>query len=425
MNYQRSQVSTLRERLAEPPERLILVTGPRQTGKTTLVRQALANIDLPKRYLAVDKLEAPRLPLVPEDGATAASAPRDAPLRAGQRDTQWLARVWEQARNDAERSPQGAVLALDEIQKIPDWSEAVKGLWDADRRDGRRLHVILLGSAPLLMLKGTSESLAGRFETIRVTHWSFDEMSSAFGFDVPHYVYFGGYPGAARWIEQPERWRAYILESLTEPTIERDIIALQRVDKPALLERLFELGVEYSGEILSYNKMLGQLTEAGNSTTLARYLNLLESAGMLAGLSRHSGSAQQSKRSSPKLLALNTALMAASSGRTFEEAQADRSFWGRLVETAVGAHLCNTAAPGQHVRYWRDEKGREVDFVLRAGPHLAAFEVKSGKHQQKHAGLEAFEAKHPDAALVPVGEGGDWPLDKFLSTPAGEWFNRR
>ena len=416
MDYQRSQVSTLRERLAELPERLILVTGPRQTGKTTLVRQALDGIDRPRRYLAVDEPEAARLTDVPERGEDPASSARDA---------RWLARVWEQARNDAGRSPQGAVLALDEIQKIPDWSEAVKGLWDADRRDGRRLHVILLGSAPLLMLKGTSESLAGRFETIRVTHWSFDEMSSAFGFDIPHYVYFGGYPGAARWIERPERWREYILESLIKPNIERDIIALQRVDKPALLQRLFGLGIEYSGQILSYNGMLGQLAEKGNTTTLAHYLDMLENAGMLAGLSRHSGSAQQSKRSIPKLVALNTALMAVSSLRTFEEAQADQSFWGRLVETAVGAHMCNTATPGQRVRYWRDEKGREVDFVLQAGPRLAAFEVKSGRHKQRHAGLKAFGEKHPDAVLVAVGEGGDLTLGKFLSAPTGECFNRR
>ena len=245
--YQRTQVSTLLNRLSETPQRLMIVTGPRQTGKTTLVQQALGQIEQPSRYVAVDEPEPATFPMVPDLDARYSESPdqQSVPLDA-QRDAQWLVRTWELARKAAEDSERGFVLAIDEIQKIPNWSEAVKGLWDADRRLGRPLHVILLGSAPLLMQRGLSESLAGRYETVRLMHWSFAEMSAAFGFDLQSFIYFGGYPGAASLVSEQSRWRAYIAEALVEPNIERDILAMQRVDKPALLKRLFQLGAEYS-----------------------------------------------------------------------------------------------------------------------------------------------------------------------------------
>ena len=284
--YERAQKSTLLQRLGEEPQRLIIVTGPRQTGKTTLVQQVLDGTYLPSRYLPVDEPDRGTLPPVHGVEADTTTFPGQAAVPfAGERDTRWLVRHWERARMDAGRSERGFVLAIDEIQKIPNWSETVKGLWDADRRHSRPLHVILLGSAPLLMQKGMSESLAGRYETIRLTHWSFAEMSAAFDFDLAHYIYFGGYPGAASLVRDHSRWREYIVGSLIEPNIERDILAMQRVDKPVLLKRLFELGAEYSGQILSYNKMLGQLQDAGNTTTLARYLDLLSDAGLITGLS--------------------------------------------------------------------------------------------------------------------------------------------
>ena len=290
----------------------------------------------------------------------------------------------------------------------------------ANRRHGRRLHVVLLGSAPLLMQRGMSESLAGRYETVRLTHWSFAEMSEAFDFDLPGYVYFGGYPGAATLRRNPERWREYIAGSVIEPNIERGVLAMQRVDKPALLKRLFELGTEYSGQILSYNKMLGQLQDAGNTTTLARYLDLLSHGGLIAGLSNHANHAHRRRASSPKLNVLNTALMSAGSGYTFEQAQADRSFWGRLVESAVGAHLFNTGRPEIRLRYWRNE-GREVDFVLERGRRLVAFEVKSGARRPSLSGLREFEERFDVENSILVGEGGV-PLAEFLSVPAREWF---
>ncbi len=429
--FQRSQVTTLCHRLAEAPHRLIALFGPRQTGKTTIVRQALRQIDLESRYLAVDEPDSPVL-RVPADTAGATY------LAPQVRNTEWLVSNWEEARREAERFGRGFVLAIDEIQKVPQWSETVKGLWDADRARACPLHVVILGSAPLLMQSGLSESLAGRFESIRVTHWSFAEMSEAFGFDLPKYLYFGGYPGAVPFVRDPDRWRNYILGALVEPNIERDILAMTRVDKPALLKRLFELGAAYSGQILSYTKMLGQLHDAGNTTTLARYLDLLSSAGLLAGVPKYSSQpclrathrqAHRRRASSPKLCVLNTALMTADSGYSFDEAQADRSFWGRIVESAVGAHLFNTVTPDISLHYWR-ESSDEVDFVLQRGPRIIAIDllarcaqarVKSGSKTFPLRGMSAFEQKFDPLRSLLVGEG-NIPLDAFLTAPAHHWF---
>ena len=277
-SYQRAQVATLVRRLTEPPERLVAIFGPRQTGKTTIVHQALRQVDRQSRYLSADEPDSPTLRIRTELSLD------EAMPAPGLRDADWLVRHWTQARREAERRENGFVLVLDEIQKIPRWSETVKGLWDADRARHCPLHVVILGSAPLLMQSGLSESLAGRFEPLRVTHWSFPEMAGAFGFDLSNYLYFGGYPGAAPLVREPARWRDYVRHALIEPNVERDILSMTRVDKPALIKSLFELGAGLSGQILSYNKMLGQLQDAGNTTTLARYLDLLSSAGLLTGL---------------------------------------------------------------------------------------------------------------------------------------------
>ena len=239
-SFHRSQVTTLRHRLAEEPHRLIAVFGPRQAGKTTIVRQVLGQIDLGSQYRDVDAPDSP--------AASGPSGPSHLTFPISHvRDVDWLVRNWEEARRMAARPVRGFVLVFDEIQKIPRWSEAVKGLWDADRAEGCPLHVVILGSAPLLIQSGLHESLAGRFESIRVTHWSFKEMSEAFGFDLPQYLYFGGYPGAARFVADLDRWRDYILGGLVEPNIERDILSMTRVDKPALLRQLFELGCRLFG----------------------------------------------------------------------------------------------------------------------------------------------------------------------------------
>ncbi|MCY4658750.1 MAG: DUF4143 domain-containing protein [Acidobacteria bacterium] len=408
--FQRAQVETLRGRLAEPPRHIIALFGPRQTGKTTIVQQALRRIEQPSLYLAVDEPDPPSS--VPPTAATTLRRP-------AVRDADWVVSNWATARHEAERSPRGAVLVLDEIQKIPQWSTTVKGLWDADRRAALPLHVVVLGSSPLRMQSGLTESLAGRFEPIQVAHWSFPEMSDAFAVDLPGYLYYGGYPGAASLIRDEALWRDYILQALIEPNIERDVLAMTRVDKPALLKRLFDLGAGWSGQILSYTKLLGQLQDAGNTTTLARYLDLLRNAGLMTGLPKYASRLHR-RGSSPKLTVLNTALMTAGSGYSFEEAKADRTFWGRIVETAVGAHLFNTATSDIRLYYWRDGQ-REVDFVLQRGRRLIAIEVKSGPRRGSLGGLEEFAARFRSERTLLVGEGGV-PLNEFLAVPAGYWF---
>ena len=411
-DYERVQVATLVERLAELPRHIITIFGPRQTGKTTIVQQALRRIEQPSFYLAVDEPEPPAL-------RVESQTPDSALGRPAVRDAEWVVTNWEAARREAERSTRGAVLVLDEIQKIPQWSGIVKGLWDADRRVDRPLHVVVLGSSPLRIQSGLTESLAGRFVPIQVAHWSFSEMADAFGVDLPSYLYFGGYPVAASLVREQTLWRDYILRALIEPNIERDVLAMTRVDKPALLKRLFDLGASCSGQILSYTKLLGQLQDAGNTTTLARYLDLLGNAGLMTGLPKYASQPHR-RGSSPKLTVLNTALMTAGSGYSFEEARADRTFWGRIVESAVGAHLFNTAMSDTRLYYWR-EGHHEVDFVLRRGPRLVALEVKSGPRRGSPRGLDVFEGRFRPQRAMLVGEGGV-PLHEFLAAPAGYWF---
>ena len=393
--FERSQAASLAARLGEPRRFLQVVAGARQVGKTTLVEQVLAGIDVPRVFVSADE---------PTLG-----------------DSAWLASQWERARiAAAERGKAGAVLALDEVQKIAGWSETVKRLWDEDSRAHRPLKVVLLGSAPLLMNQGLTESLAGRFEIVHLPHWSYAEMRAAFGFSLDQYLYFGGYPGAAPLIKDPARWRRYLLDALIETTIARDVLLMTRVDKPALLRRLFELGCRYSGQVLSYTKMLGQLQDAGNATTLAHYLDLLAGAGMLTGLQKYAGQAVRQRGSSPKLQVLNTALMTAQSGLSPDEAKSDREFRGRLVESAVGAHLANAAAGGAcELFYWR-ERNREVDFVVRTGRTVIAIEVKSGRAPASFPGLGAFaEAFKPKRTLLVGGDG--IPLEEFLTKPVEHW----
>ena len=416
-SFQRPQAVTLYRRLTEPPQRLIALFGPRQTGKTTIVLQVLQQIDFNSYYWAIDKPDSDDEFRVPANTTKTTFLPPQEQDKAELKER--LVETWEEARLKAKQLGR-FVLVCDEIQKIPRWSEIVKGLWDADRATGCPLHVVLLGSAPLLMQSGLSESLAGRFELIRVTHWSFVEMAEAFGFDLPTYLYFGGYPGAVSSIRVPGQWRDYILDSLVEPNVERDLLAMTRVDKPALLKRLFELGAAYSGQILSYTKMQGQLQDAGNTTTLARYLDLLESAGLLAGVPKYAGRVHLVRASIPKLNVLNTALMTAGSGYSFDEAQKDRSFWGRIVESAVGAHLFNTATSDIRLHYWRDGS-HEVDFVLKRGARIVAIEVKSGAKGMPLGGMDKFKQRFSPRRSLLVGEGGI-PLNEFLKVPAHHWF---
>lgn len=396
MIFKRATYQPLLKHVSEPRRFIQVLSGPRQTGKTTLARQVMDGFEGPSHYVTADE---PAL-----------------------KDQIWLEEQWEIARVAAKAGGKRrkAILVLDEIQKISGWSETVKRLWDEDAASGLPLQVMVLGSAALLVQKGLSESLAGRYEVTHVTHWSFGEMHEAFGWNQDQYIFYGGYPGAATLIRDHERWAAYIREALIEPTISRDILLMTRVDKPALLRQLFDLGCAYSGQILSYQKMLGQLQDARNTTTLAHYLDLLNGAGLLTGLQKYSGQQVRKRSSSPKLLALNTALMTAPTQMKFSDARQDGEYWGHLVETAVGASLANgLTGKVADISYW-NVRDREVDFVISRGKKIVAIEVKSGKRKDRLPGMTAFSQAYAGARKLLVGADGI-PIDEFLLTPAESW----
>lgn len=407
-DYERPLVADLVRRLTDGRDLIVAIFGPRQTGKTTAIRQAIARCGMPVIYRPVDAAADPHRGGVPE--------------RPAERDHHWLAARWEEARHEARRRRAWVVLVFDEIQRAPDWSLAVKGLWDQDRRRGDRVRAVVLGSAPMLMQQGLTESLAGRFQSFRVTHWSFGEMSGFADLTLDEFLWYGGYPRARDFYGRFEEWAEYVRTSLVETTVRRDVLAMTRVGKPALLERLLRVGSRLSGQIVAYRKLLGHFHDAGNATTLAHYLDLLEQVGLLAGLPKYARQQHRRRAAPPKLNVLNTALLTTQAGHDFESALADRSFRGRLVESAVGAHLFLTKAPGMELHYWREDD-REVDFVTERNGRLYAIEVKSGAKTGSGAGLEAFCRRFPEAVPVVVGGGRGEPLDEVLSTPAPEWLD--
>jgi len=392
--FSRPVLSKLIQRMAEPRRFIQVLAGPRQAGKTTLARQLMKAYGDRSSYSTADTL-------APENSI-------------------WIEQQWETARFRC-RQAGSWLLALDEIQKISGWSEVIKRMWDEDSAQNLDLRVVLLGSSPLLVHRGLTESLAGRFEMLRIGHWSFSEMQTAFGWTSKQYLYFGGYPGAASLIEDEDRWRRYLLDSLIETTISRDILLMTRVDKPALLRQLFRLGCEYSGQILSYQKVLGQLQDAGNTTTLAHYLDLLSGAGMLCGLSKFSGNVIRQRGSSPKFQVLNNGLMTAQSAGSFLQAQEDPAQWGRIAESAIGAHLANGALAGYYrLFYWR-EASKEVDFVLQRGNRILAIEVKSGQRPVALPGMAAFDKIYAPAKKFLIGTNG-MSFEEFLSVRVAELF---
>lgn len=387
--YKRPCFKVLAMRLTEPRRFLQVLAGPRQSGKTTLAGQIMEEYPGKSHYASADE---PAL-----------------------KNRVWIEQQWDNARlriREGEKVEMG-LLILDEIQKIPGWSETVKYLWDQDTAKKIPLHVLILGSSPLLVQQGLTESLAGRFETIQVTHWSFPEMRDAFGWDLDTYLYYGGYPGAAPLIGDQERWARYIQDSLIETTVSRDVLLMTRVNKPALLRQLFDLGCHYSGQILSYQKMLGQLQDAGNTVTLAHYLQLLNGAGLITGLPKYAGGQARRRGSSPKLIVLNNAFMTASSHLDFQQARRNHEFWGRIVESAVGGALVNgTTGTDIKVYYWAG-RNREVDFVLCRGKRLTAIEVKSGGQKTSLPGIESFSKEFKVSKKLLVGAQG-MPFEDFF-----------
>lgn len=388
MEYVRNQYNTLKVRIEEPRKFIQVIAGPRQVGKTTLINQVLRQIGFAYAMEVADGVDA--------------------------KDTDWIRRVWDSARTAMLfRKEKEYLLVIDEIQKIANWSEAVKKEWDEDTRKGVNLKVVLLGSSRLLLKKGLTESLAGRYELIRLGHWSYQEMQDAFGFTLDEYVYFGGYPGPAHLIRDERRWKKYVKDSLVAPAIEKDVIMTSNIYKPALMKRLFELGCGYSAEVLSLTKLIGQLQDAGNVTTLAGYLEILNQCSLLAALQKYARDDARKYNSIPKYQVYNNALMTAYKGRTFEKDRIDPKVWGRWVESAVGAYLLGMAGElGYQLYYWR-EGDDEVDFIIANDGESIAIEVKSGRRGM-NSGLPKFvKAFHPKHSFV-VGTSGV-PLEDFLS----------
>lgn len=395
MMFKRAIYPILLKRLKEPRRFIQVLAGPRQVGKTTLIETAIDEMGVPVIYASADE--------------------------SGVKDHFWIQQQWDLARLSAK--DKDALLVLDEIQKIPDWSSIVKKCWDEDTRHRVHLKVVVLGSAPLLIQKGLTESLAGRFEQLPVTHWSFEEMHQAFGFSLEQYVYFGGYPGAAELIQDEPRWRRYIHDALIETTLSRDILLLNPIHKPILLRRLFQLSCEYSSQILAYHKMLGQLHDVGNTTTLAHYLELLKGVGMVAGIEKFCGNQIRQRASSPKLQVFNTALISASSNLSFGEAKQDREYWGRLLESTVGVYLLNNARDKNlNIYYWR-EGDKEVDFIVQSSKKkIIGIEVKSSIRKGIHSGMKEFTQKFKvHRSLLVGGEG--LTLETFLKTPIEYWLD--
>jgi predicted AAA+ superfamily ATPase len=389
--FQRHLNTVLRSRLLEERGPLQVVQGPRQVGKTTSVLQVLEGIDIQSIYETADGPE--------------------------MQDRQWIHDRWARARKAHSDSGRPVILALDEVQKVPLWSDVVKQLYDEDTRHRRDIRVVLLGSSPLLLGRGLSESLTGRFEVIPARHWTWPEMRDAFGWDLDTFIYFGGHPGSARYIEDESRWRQYVKDSIIETTLSRDLLHMTRVDKPAALRRLLYVAAEYSGRELSYRKLVEGLDDVGNATTVAHYLHLLSEAGLVTALQKFAGEAFRRRASTPKLQVHSTGLMSAMGSLTFAEARADGASWGRLVESCVGAHLISFPAPTieHELYYWRD-RGNEVDFVLRSGRRLLAIEVKSGAATSRPKGLDVFAERFGgDITTLVVGSGGV-PLQEFLES---------
>ncbi len=391
--FERSILATLCKALGKPLPVFQVLAGPRQVGKTTLAKQAIARLGMPAVYASADA----SLPPGPE----------------------WIETQWRMAQLKAtDDAP--ALLVLDEIQKVRGWAETIKRLWDNRDPEQPEIRLLLLGSSVLLLREGLAESLAGRFFLHRCSHWSFSECRAAFGWSLDRWLYFGGYPGAAVFTANESEWRQYVSESLVETVLARDVLQLQRIAKPTLLRHLFALAACFPAQVLSYNKMLGQLHDAGNTTTLAHYLSLLESAMLASGLEAFWRGRARKRGSSPKLILWNNALVTAVSPRTLEQSIQDSAWRGRLVENAVGAHLLNGLSPADHsIAYWR-EGDKEVDFVVTAGATDWAMEVKSGR-EGKVTGLQAFRERYPKSRALLIG-GGGISLEDFFLSPAADWF---
>ena len=385
MEFERSFVKVIAKRLQEPRRFIQIIMGPRQTGKSTAAAQALSHLDCPIVQFSFDR-------------------PLDRRLEK-------LDEIWKQAR-EVEKQHGDAVLLLDEIQKVPQWSNGVKSLWDEDTRNQRNLRVLITGSSALMLQSGLTEALTGRFEIEYSTHWSLWECMQAFDYSLDDFLYFGGYPGAAVLKNDEGRWFDYMRNSIVDPTLSQDVLELEDIRKPALLRALYEVGAMFSSQEISYRKILGQLDDKGNTETIAHYLDLLSNAGLLTGLKKYSDKLLVSKSSSPRMLVHDTSLMVAASGEDRATLLEDPDRRGHLVETAIGAYLLARSHNEHFDVYWWREGTAEVDFVIRKGRKRTAIEVKSGR-PKRTKGLGEFVTRFPGTYSLIVGSA-EFPIEDFL-----------
>lgn len=393
--FQRPHLQLIKHRISSSFRAIQVMLGPRQIGKSTIAHQLMEELKLPVYMTSAD------------DTYNAAQS--------------WIQAQWTRGRQLVKDNG-SAILILDEVQKIEDWSGVIKQLWDEDTQTKTDLNVLLLGSSTLMLQSGLTESLAGRFEILRIPHWCFEECHDAFGVSVEEYIFYGGYPGTLPLKDDWNRFKSYVRDSLIETVISKDILMQTNIKKPPLLRRLFEVGCVYSSQILSYQKIVGQLNDVGNITTLEHYLYLLGQAGLLTSIDKFSVEKVRQRASSPKLMPLNSALFAVCIGKPFDEVRSDPELWGRFVETAVGAHLINASkADDVEVFYWR-EGNYEVDFILRKGEKIIPIEIKSSAKRLSLNGIQAFTSKFVcHQVLVVGGKGID--LELFLRKPPAYWFS--
>lgn len=385
-NFERALVTLLVSRLNEPRKFIQIVTGPRQTGKTTAIRQALRKTSLPHRYASADMAQA--------------------------QSQEWLKTEWRQARDLISETSPTALLVVDEIQNVDQWSSVVKLLWDEDAWSGIDLRVVLSGSSSLLLQKGLSESLMGRFELLPSTHWTYSEMRTAFGFSIKDFFLFGGYPAGAALRGDADRWNRYINDAVVEATLSKDVFQMENIRKPALMRKLFLLGCKYSAQEISYRKLLGQLDDKGNTSTIAHYLDLLASAGLLCGIQKYDANELNVRKSSPRLMVFDTSLISATAHQA-EDLLNNPELKGHLVESAVGTYLLAKSKTEMFDVFWWRDDNREVDFVIRKGDNITALEVKSGRIKDTK-GLYIFRQRYPEARPLVVGDR-NVSIEDFLS----------
>lgn len=375
MEIYRKFVAEIQKSLSRKTPLIEVVIGPRQVGKTTGIKQLLQKIELPQLYVSAD-------------GDVL-------------KNSAWLYRQWLNAKNI---SP-NCLLVIDEIQKVENWAETIKQVWDEQNLKSDHIKLILLGSSSLELQKGLSESLAGRFSLHKVYHWTAAESKEAYNLDLNQYLRFGGYPGSYQMIDNKIEWLNYVQNSIVDPVIGKDILSLARVKSPSLFKQCFYLACSYACQELSYTKLLGQLQDKGNTDLVKFYLDLFEQAFLLKQVFKYSNKKVLSRSSSPKILPLCPALYSVTI-----DADYDADNFGRAFELCVGILL--NSLPGE-LYYWRN-KNLEVDYVFKFGKKLWAIEVKTNK-KESSKGLLAFKNEFPNAEILLLNqENYEREIDKIF-----------